>query len=319
MPASTYLCRMADLPDGDSRGFDPEGSGQDSLFVVRQGGRLYGYRDQCPHYGDTPMAWRRHAYLNADSSRIVCAAHGALFQVEDGVCVQGPCLGQSLTPVPLTINGDGEVHLMRVSGRPRADEVEQRTRDLIQVAAELFMAQGYAHVSLRTIAAEARVAARTIYAKFGGKLGLFEAVIACERDRLLANLDEHTPGKRALPDLLEDFCSRYLALVNTPRAIAIQRMVIAEAAQNPQLGRVFYDAGPGALRARLTGLFAHPLSQGAFRPGLSPEQLTNFLLSCLLGDSTQRLLRHPEPAQGNQSHTVQAALAAFFAVAGTTA
>jgi nitrite reductase/ring-hydroxylating ferredoxin subunit len=150
---------------------------QDSLFVVRQGGRLFGYRDQCPHYGDTPMAWRRHAYLNADGSRIVCAAHGAL-SVDDGVCVQGPCLGQALTPVPLTINCDGEVHLMRASGRPRADEVEQRTRDLLQVAAELFMAQGYAHVSLRTIAAEARVAARTIYAKFGGKLGLFEAVVA---------------------------------------------------------------------------------------------------------------------------------------------
>jgi nitrite reductase/ring-hydroxylating ferredoxin subunit len=38
------------------RGFDPENSGQDSLFVVRQGGRLFGYRDQCPHYGDT--RWR---------------------------------------------------------------------------------------------------------------------------------------------------------------------------------------------------------------------------------------------------------------------
>jgi len=92
--------------------------------------------------------------------------------------------------------------------------------------------------------------------------------------------------------------------------------VIAEAAQNPQLGRVFYDAGPGALRARLTGLFAQPQSQEVFRPGLSPEQLTNFLLSCLLGDTNQRLLRQPEPAQGNQTHTVQTALAAFFAVVG---
>jgi AcrR family transcriptional regulator/nitrite reductase/ring-hydroxylating ferredoxin subunit len=319
MPASTYLCRMVELPDGGSRGFDPEGSGQDSLFVVRQGGRLFGYRDQCPHYGDTPMAWRRHAYLNAAGSRIVCAAHGALFQVEDGVCVQGPCLGQALTPVPLTINSDGEVHLMRTSGRPRADEVEQRTRDLLQVAAELFMAQGYAHVSLRTIAAEARVAARTIYAKFGGKLGLFEAVVAHERDRMMDQLDEQSPDKRPLADLLHDFCTRYLALVNTPRAIATQRMVIAEAAQNPQLGRVFYDAGPGALRARLTGLFAHPKVQGELRPGLSPEQLTNFLLSCLLGDATQRLLRQPEQPPNNHTDTVQAALAAFFAVAGKPA
>ncbi len=319
MSSSTYLCRMAELPDGGSRGFDPENIGQDSLFVVRQGGRLFGYRDQCPHYGDTPMAWRRHAYLNADGSRIVCAAHGALFTVEDGVCVQGPCLGQALTPVPLTINGDGEVHLMRSSGRPRACEVGQRTRDLIQVAAELFISQGYAHVSLRTIAAEARVAARTIYAKFGGKLGLFEAVVACERDRLMANLDEQLPGKRPLPEMLTEFCSRYLALVNTPRAIATQRMVIAETVQNPQLGRVFYDAGPGALRARLTNLFSHPQVQGEFRPGLSPEQLTTFLLSCLLGDATQRLLRQPEQSQEDQAHTVRTALAAFFAVVGKPA
>lgn len=112
MAASTYLCRLADLPDGEARGFDPAHSGQDSLFVVRQGGRLRAYRDQCPHYGDTPMAWRRHAYLNADGSRIVCAAHGALFRIEDGMCLQGPCLGEALTPVPITINADGEVHLM---------------------------------------------------------------------------------------------------------------------------------------------------------------------------------------------------------------
>ena len=112
------LCHLDDLPDGQSRGFDPEGSGQDSILVVRQGARLRGYRDLCPHYGDTPMAWRRHAYLNAEGTYIVCAAHGALFEIDGGACVRGPCLGQALTPVTLAVDADGAVHLNGVHNNP---------------------------------------------------------------------------------------------------------------------------------------------------------------------------------------------------------
>jgi nitrite reductase/ring-hydroxylating ferredoxin subunit len=112
MPASDILlCRLDELPDGEARGFDPLGSGQDSVLVVRQGGRLHAYRDLCPHYGGTPMAWRRHAYLNAERSHIVCAAHGALFEIDGGACVRGPCLGQALTPVAIAVNAAGEVWL----------------------------------------------------------------------------------------------------------------------------------------------------------------------------------------------------------------
>lgn len=104
------LCHFGELPDQGSRGFDPQQSGQDSLLVVRQGERLFAYVDACPHHG-TPMAWRKDAYLNAAADRIVCAAHGAQFAVDTGVCTLGPCLGQSLTPIALQIHPDGDVHL----------------------------------------------------------------------------------------------------------------------------------------------------------------------------------------------------------------
>jgi nitrite reductase/ring-hydroxylating ferredoxin subunit len=44
---------------------------------VRRGEQLHAWRDACPHFGDTPMAWRKDAYLNGDATRIVCHAHGA--------------------------------------------------------------------------------------------------------------------------------------------------------------------------------------------------------------------------------------------------
>lgn len=106
-----FLCKLHELPDGDARGFDPLNEGQDSVLLVRRGALVYAYKDLCPHYGDTPMAWRRHAYLNADSSHIVCAAHGALFEIADGACIRGPCLGEALTAVPITISPEGDITL----------------------------------------------------------------------------------------------------------------------------------------------------------------------------------------------------------------
>jgi nitrite reductase/ring-hydroxylating ferredoxin subunit len=104
------LCHLDDLPDGHSRGFDPQRRGRDSVLVVRQGRRLFAYADRCPHHG-TPMAWRQHAYLNAEGDRIVCAAHGAQFEIHTGLCTLGPCLGQALQPLPLTVQANGQVHL----------------------------------------------------------------------------------------------------------------------------------------------------------------------------------------------------------------
>lgn len=109
--ARVFLCAKHELAEGTARGFDPLGAGHDSMFVVRSSGRLYGWRDACPHYRDTPMAWRKDAYLNADASRIVCSAHGALFLPDSGECTRGPCLGQSLFPVRLECTA-GDVHAL---------------------------------------------------------------------------------------------------------------------------------------------------------------------------------------------------------------
>lgn len=97
------LCRMKDLPDGRSVGFDPLGEGRDTMFVVRRGDTVHAYRNLCPHYDRARMAWKKDEFLNGDHSRIMCAAHGALFRIEDGICEVGPCIGDRLTPVAISI------------------------------------------------------------------------------------------------------------------------------------------------------------------------------------------------------------------------
>jgi nitrite reductase/ring-hydroxylating ferredoxin subunit len=105
------LCRLDEIPDGDSRGFDPLGQGQDTLLVVRRGDSLYAWRDACPHLNGVPMAWRKDAYLNSVRDKIVCSGHGALFDITTGRCTLGPCLGESLEPMTVMVDCEGFVCL----------------------------------------------------------------------------------------------------------------------------------------------------------------------------------------------------------------
>lgn len=67
-----------------------------------------------------------------------------------------------------------------VAGRPRSSDVDGRDSRLLDVAECLFLQFGYHNVAIEEIARAARVAARTIYTRFGGKPGLLEAAIGRE-------------------------------------------------------------------------------------------------------------------------------------------
>ncbi len=102
------LCSVDELLEGEARGFDPLQRGRDALFVVKRGATLKAYRNRCPHQGAS-LSWRKNAYLNADGSRIVCSAHGALFDIDNGQCLQGPALGQALEPIDIRLATDGRI------------------------------------------------------------------------------------------------------------------------------------------------------------------------------------------------------------------
>lgn len=103
------LCTIDDIAEGGSIGVAPDHRGRDRVLLVRQGEAIHGYINNCPHYDRAPLGWKKDAFLNGDQTRIMCAAHGALFRIEDGICELGPCMGQRLTPVDLIIR-EGRIY-----------------------------------------------------------------------------------------------------------------------------------------------------------------------------------------------------------------
>ncbi len=96
-PTGTRLCGLAELADPGAKGFRfREGDALFHGFVVRVGDGVRGWIDRCPHAG-LPLAFAPDRYLTAAGDMILCSSHGALFR-HDGLCVGGPCAGQSLTP-----------------------------------------------------------------------------------------------------------------------------------------------------------------------------------------------------------------------------
>lgn len=93
------LCHIDDINDNQSKGFKVEGH---EIFAVKKYGDIHLYKNSCPHLG-IQLEISPDQFLDSSHSLIMCAMHGALFRIEDGVCISGPCLEQSLKAIPFDV------------------------------------------------------------------------------------------------------------------------------------------------------------------------------------------------------------------------
>ena len=100
------VCRLDDINDGAARGFElAEGAAALHFLIVRQGTAVFAYRNSCPHTGVT-LEWLPDQFLDSSAQYIQCSVHGAMFRIEDGLCVRGPCAGDALMAIPAYLQGD---------------------------------------------------------------------------------------------------------------------------------------------------------------------------------------------------------------------
>ncbi len=111
------ICGAQDIARGEAQPFSllsVEEDGQTRPFPIvvtrAQDDAYHGYRNRCPHEG----VWLNigaDGFLTPDGARLRCGQHGAIFEIDTGLCVEGPCEGESLYPLALLVIG-GDVCLL---------------------------------------------------------------------------------------------------------------------------------------------------------------------------------------------------------------
>jgi TetR/AcrR family transcriptional repressor of mexJK operon len=199
------------------------------------------------------------------------------------------------------------------AGAVTRTRLEARRRAFLEAASAVFLEKGYANATLNDVIAKSGGSMQTLYSLFGGKQGLFEALIAERGASIIEpfageNLLDRTPD-----DVLVALGIRYLEAVTTPDALGTYRLVVAEGIFMKELAERFWAMGPNRGLVLLTDYMEQQTQRGVLHlrdPRQAARQfwgmlLGNFHMECLLG------LREPPKADEIEA-AVRTAVARFL-------
>jgi TetR/AcrR family transcriptional regulator, mexJK operon transcriptional repressor len=154
-------------------------------------------------------------------------------------------------------------------GRPtRADALHLRRR-ILEVATQLFLAQGYESTTIEAVAASAGISKRTLYHRFEDKSALFTAVVHDIIEQIRPPAGVPLIEGATLHDVLRRLANMILRAALAPAALALHRLIMAESARFPELARAVN--GDGSTREATT-LISDLLARDLRKSKLNAEQ-----------------------------------------------
>jgi AcrR family transcriptional regulator len=186
-----------------------------------------------------------------------------------------------------------------------SDERSTRKRSaIVDAATGAFLRHGYRGTSVDEIAATAGVSKQTVYKHFANKERLFAEVVTATVSEASDPVYAEVVDLQDSGDLeadLRDLARRQLGAVMKPRLVQLRRLVVAEAGRFPELGRTFYEQGPGRTIDALAATFERLAARGLLAvddPLLAATQFNWLIMSAPM--NAAMLLGHedpPEPAE----------------------
>lgn len=202
------------------------------------------------------------------------------------------------------------------SRQPKAERDEKREQ-ILKTAYAAFLQDGYAATSMSRIATKVGGSKATLYNYFASKEELFAAVIE-EKCRdfqgILPEIDLRTTEFRKI---LLELGERLLRLWLKDDNIATFRLITAESARFPELGRAFYMSGRQRGKRRLADFFARAQKAGKLRLGNPQDMAVLFVESCKGELLLLKLWNvNPKPAEDEIKATIEQAVSVFLAAYG---
>ena len=195
---------------------------------------------------------------------------------------------------------------------------DKRRDEILDIAVEVLAERGYRQTSMLEIARRASASKETLYAWFGDKGGLFEAVIRRNAMTVQAVLVRHLEDQAPIERALEEFGRALLRLLLGDDAVAINRAAISEAKSDPRLAEILASAGREATLPSFVRFLELHHGRGALALE-DPTQAAETFLGLLIGDTQIRRLLGRLEAPSEQQIDARAARAArnFLRLYGT--
>lgn len=133
---------------------------------------------------------------------------------------------------------------------------EKKRSEIVGVAGTLFLREGYGSVSMATIASAVGGSKGTLYGYFASKEEIFAAFVIAAGQQRRAEFLLLPEGDAGIKTKLTALGMNYLRLLLSPEIMAINRLVIAEAARFPELGRIFFENGPKSIIEVIASILA---------------------------------------------------------------
>jgi len=197
----------------------------------------------------------------------------------------------------------------------------RKRRAILEAATTVFLRNGFLGTSMDEIATLAAVSKQTVYKHFADKERLFTEIVTSTLDEASDSVHNEVRELQDSGDIeadLRDLARRQLALVIQPRILQLRRLVIGEAGRFPELGRSFYERGPGRTIAALATTFERLAKRGVLQlddPLLAAQHFNWLIMSnplnraMLLGDDER-------PAPTEIDRYAETGVRAFLAAYG---
>jgi AcrR family transcriptional regulator len=128
----------------------------------------------------------------------------------------------------------------RCRGRPQVRPDDETRRIIFEAARHAFADGGYAVTSMEAVARRAGVSTKTLYRLVPNKAALFEGMVTDRLDRFVSTVNLHAADDAGIEDALAAALMACVELTLDQEVIALQRMMLQEAGQFPDIAGMFY-------------------------------------------------------------------------------
>jgi TetR/AcrR family transcriptional regulator, mexJK operon transcriptional repressor len=197
----------------------------------------------------------------------------------------------------------------------------RKRRAIVDAATTLFLRQGYRGTSMDEIAALAAVSKQTVYKHFADKESLFSEIVVATVSEISDPVHEEVRKLEDSDDVeadLRGLARKLLRMVMQPRILRLRRLVIGEAGRFPELGRTFYEQGPGRTITALATIFERLAERGVLPlddPRLAATHFNWLVMSSPL-NRAMFLGEDEPPARAELNRYADAGVRAFLAAYG---